>query len=127
MPRKLGFLLKECQNIGQLLNRLNVATSRAKCVSILVGSPQVFEAECRTPRQIQLSNAFCRFFEMAKRLTVSDAAERLAQRRRGTLSRHMTKSAQEVGTLQSMYWIEIRTVPPVKLPLVAVITIDVAE
>ena len=34
------------------LNRLNVATSRAKCVSIFVGSPQIFEAECRTPRQI---------------------------------------------------------------------------
>jgi hypothetical protein len=39
----------------------------------------------------------------------------------------MTKSAQDVGTLQSIYWIEIRTVPPVKLPLVAVMTIDVAE
>jgi uncharacterized protein len=52
------------------LNRLNVATSRAKCVSILISSPQIFEAECRTPRQIQLANAFCRFFELAKRLTV---------------------------------------------------------
>jgi uncharacterized protein len=48
------------------LNRLNVATSRAKCASILVGSPQIFEAECRTPRQIQLANAFCRYLEMAK-------------------------------------------------------------
>jgi hypothetical protein len=37
------------------------------------------------------------------------------------------KSVQEVGTLKSMYCIEIRTVPPVKLLLVAVITIDVAE
>jgi hypothetical protein len=34
------------------LNRLNVATSRAKCVSIIVSSPRVFEAECRTPRQV---------------------------------------------------------------------------
>lgn len=48
------------------LNRLNVATSRAKCASILVGSPQIFEVECRTPRQIQLANAFCRYLEMAK-------------------------------------------------------------
>ena len=32
----------------------------------LVGSPQIFEAECRTPRQIQLPNAFCRYLEMAK-------------------------------------------------------------
>ncbi|MGE0751673.1 MAG: TM0106 family RecB-like putative nuclease [Variibacter sp.] len=61
-PRGMEFLYS--------LNRLNVATSRAKCVSILVGSPQIFEAECRTPRQIQLANAFCRFFEMAKPLAV---------------------------------------------------------
>lgn len=54
------------------LNRLNVATSRAKCISILVGSLRILEAECRTPRQIQLAiaNAFCRFFEMAKPLTI---------------------------------------------------------
>jgi uncharacterized protein len=38
-------------------------------MSILVGSPQIFEAECRTPRRVQLANAFCRFFEMANRLT----------------------------------------------------------
>lgn len=57
-PRGMEFLYS--------LNRLNVATSRAKCVSILVASPQIFEAECRTPRQIQLANAFCRYLEMAK-------------------------------------------------------------
>jgi superfamily I DNA and/or RNA helicase len=47
------------------LNRINVATSRAKCVSVLVSSPAVFEAECKTPRQIQLANTFCRYLEMA--------------------------------------------------------------
>jgi uncharacterized protein len=52
------------------LNRLNVATSRARCVSILVGSPQIVEAECRTPRQIQLVNAFCRYLEMTDQLVV---------------------------------------------------------
>lgn len=61
-PRGMEFLYS--------LNRLNVATSRAKCVSILVGSPQIFEAECRTPRQIQLANAFCRYLEMANRLAL---------------------------------------------------------
>ena len=55
-PRGMEFLYS--------LNRLNVATSRAKCLSILVASPRVFEAECRTPRQIQLANAFCRYLEM---------------------------------------------------------------
>ena len=56
-PRGMEFLYS--------LNRLNVATSRARCVSILVASPLVFEAECKTPRQIQLTNAFCRYLELA--------------------------------------------------------------
>ena len=56
-PRGMEFLYS--------LNRLNVATSRAKCMSILVSSPQLFEADCRTPRQIQLVNSFCRYLEMA--------------------------------------------------------------
>lgn len=57
-PRGMEFLYS--------LNRLNVATSRAKCASILVASPQVFDTECRTPRQIQLANAFCRYLELAR-------------------------------------------------------------
>ena len=60
-PRGMEFLYS--------LNRLNVATSRAKCVSIMVSSPQIFEAECRKPRQIQLANAFCRYLELADWLT----------------------------------------------------------
>ena len=47
------------------LNRLNVATSRARCVCILVGSPELFIPECRSPRQMQLANAFCRYQELA--------------------------------------------------------------
>lgn len=47
-------------------NRLNVATSRARCISIMVSSPQIFEAEYRTPWQIRLANAFCRYLEMAE-------------------------------------------------------------
>jgi uncharacterized protein len=56
-PRGMEFLYS--------LNRLNVATSRAKCISVIVGSPQIVEAECRTPRQIQLVNALCRYLELA--------------------------------------------------------------
>jgi predicted RecB family nuclease len=61
-PRGMEFLYS--------LNRLNVATSRARCVSILVSSPEIFEAECRSPRQMQLANAFCRYLEMAERLKI---------------------------------------------------------
>ena len=59
-PRGMEFLYS--------LNRLNVATSRAKCLSIMVCSPQIFEAECRTPRQLQLANSFCRYIEMAEEI-----------------------------------------------------------
>jgi len=56
-PRGMEFLYS--------LNRLNVATSRARCVCILVASPSVFEVKCRTPRQMQLANAFARYLELA--------------------------------------------------------------
>lgn len=56
-PRGMEFLYS--------LNRLNVATSRAQCVAVIVGSPALFQVECRTPRQIQLANALCRYLEMA--------------------------------------------------------------
>ena len=36
-----------------------------RCVCILVGSPPLFEPECRTPQQMQLANAFCRYLELA--------------------------------------------------------------
>jgi superfamily I DNA and/or RNA helicase len=56
-PRGMEFLYSP--------NRFNVATSRAKCICVVVGSPSVFEAECRTPRHMQLANAFCRYLELA--------------------------------------------------------------
>jgi predicted RecB family nuclease len=59
-PRGMEFLYSA--------NRLNVATSRPRCVCILVGSPLLFEAECRTPQQMRLVNAFCRYLEMAEKV-----------------------------------------------------------
>lgn len=61
-PRGMEFLYSA--------NRLNVAISRAKCMAILVASPQVFEAECKTPRQMQLANAFCRYLELAETIAL---------------------------------------------------------
>jgi uncharacterized protein len=34
----------------------------------MVASPNLFEAECKTPRQMQLANAFCRYLEMAQEI-----------------------------------------------------------
>ena len=57
-PRGMTFLFSP--------NRLNVATSRAKCLAILIGSPELFQPECTTPDQMRLANAFCRFLELAE-------------------------------------------------------------
>jgi uncharacterized protein len=56
-PRGMEFLYD--------LNRLNVATSRARCACILVASPRLLEPECKTPRQMRLANAMCRYVELS--------------------------------------------------------------
>ncbi|HET9371621.1 MAG TPA: TM0106 family RecB-like putative nuclease [Vicinamibacterales bacterium] len=70
-PRGLGFLFSR--------NRLNVATSRARCAVILVASPWLFEADCVTPRQMRLANALCRFREMAKAVPAPDRTRPIAE------------------------------------------------
>ncbi len=47
------------------LNRLNVATSRARCLAVVVASPELLRVRCRTPRQMRLANAVARLVEMA--------------------------------------------------------------
>ena len=56
-PRGMEFLYS--------LNRLNVATSRARCAAIVVASPALIRVQCHSPRQMQLANALCRLVEMA--------------------------------------------------------------
>jgi uncharacterized protein len=46
-------------------HRLNVAISRARCVSILLGTRQIFKPNCRTPEQMRMANAFCAYLERA--------------------------------------------------------------
>ena len=50
-------------------NRLNVAVSRAQCLAIVVASPALLTAECRTVEQMRLINALCRFVEIAETQT----------------------------------------------------------
>jgi uncharacterized protein len=56
-PRGMEFLYS--------LHRLNVATSRARCVAAIVASPALLTPDCRTPEQMRLANPFCRFLELA--------------------------------------------------------------
>jgi uncharacterized protein len=57
-PRGLEFLYS--------LNRLNVATSRARCLTLVVASPALVLVDAKTPRQMELANALCRFVEVAE-------------------------------------------------------------
>ena len=56
-PRGMEFLYS--------LHRLNVATSRARCVAAVVCSPTLLRVACRTPRQMQLANGLCLAVEAA--------------------------------------------------------------
>jgi uncharacterized protein len=52
-PRGMDFLYD--------LHRLNVAVSRARSISIVVCSPELQRVMCRTPEQMRLASAVCRF------------------------------------------------------------------
>jgi predicted RecB family nuclease len=67
-PRGMEFLYNP--------NRLNVATSRAQAMVIIIGSPHLLEPECHSPRQMLLANALCRYVELARtpRLAFSNRA-----------------------------------------------------
>ena len=54
-PRGLEFLYDR--------HRLNVATSRARAMAIIVASPDLIRVSCRTPHQMTLANALCRAWE----------------------------------------------------------------
>jgi len=57
-PRGMEFLYN--------LSRLNVATSRSRCACIVVASPKLLAPDCRTPRQMELANALCRYVELSR-------------------------------------------------------------
>ncbi len=63
-PRGMSFLYNP--------NRMNVATSRAKCISILVSSPNLFEVECNTIEQMKWANGICLYREMASVVDITD-------------------------------------------------------
>ena len=61
-PRGMSFLYNP--------NRLNVATSRARCACILVAAPRLLEPECGSPEQMLWANGLCRYRELAKEVAL---------------------------------------------------------
>jgi uncharacterized protein len=57
-PRDMTFLYSG--------NRLNVAVSRARAIAVIVASPALLDATARTPEQMRLVSALCRFAELAE-------------------------------------------------------------
>jgi uncharacterized protein len=56
-PRGMDFLYSR--------HRLNVATSRARCIAVVVLSPELLRVRARNPEQMRLANALCRLAELA--------------------------------------------------------------
>ena len=50
-------------------HRLNVATSRARAVAVVVASPSLLATHARSPRAMRLANALCRYVELATPIT----------------------------------------------------------
>jgi uncharacterized protein len=61
-PRGMSFLYNP--------NRLNVATSRARCACILVASPRLLEPDCGSIEQMRWANGLCRFRELAHEVSL---------------------------------------------------------
>jgi uncharacterized protein len=61
IPRNLEFLFSR--------NRLNVAVSRARCLAVLVCSPELLHIRCRSAEEMRLVNALCKLVELSPRLT----------------------------------------------------------
>ena len=57
-PRGMAFLFSR--------HRLNVATSRAQGLCIVVASPELFDVECTTPEEMRMANAFARYLELTE-------------------------------------------------------------
>ena len=69
VPRGMEFLYSR--------NRMNVAVSRARCLAVLVCSPDLLRVACSTAAQIPLANALCSFVERSLRLDgLAPAADR---------------------------------------------------
>jgi uncharacterized protein len=60
MPRDVGFLFEQ--------NRLNVAITRAQCVSILVCSPRLLDVRCGSVEHMRLTNLLCAYVAAAEPL-----------------------------------------------------------
>ena len=61
LPRNLEFLFSR--------NRLNVAVSRARCLAVLMCSPELLHVRCRSAEQMRLVNALCLLVEIADEQT----------------------------------------------------------
>lgn len=60
LPRDIEFLYSK--------NRLNVALSRAQCLSVVVCNPKLLDTVCNKVEQMKLLNTFCHLNEYATKI-----------------------------------------------------------
>jgi uncharacterized protein len=57
LPRNIEFLYSK--------NRMNVAISRAQCLTVVIANPNLLEVACKNVDQMKLVNTFCWLHEYA--------------------------------------------------------------
>jgi predicted RecB family nuclease len=67
LPRNIEFLYDK--------NRLNVAISRARCLSLVVASPALTSIRCTTVKEVELVNTLCWVREYAQRFATEALAD----------------------------------------------------
>ncbi len=77
MPRNIEFLYSR--------NRLNVAISRARCLSVIFVSPRLLEIPCHTIEQMQLVNTLCWAKDYSRRAWPMRS---ITKTRAGSISQH---------------------------------------
>lgn len=71
LPRNIEFLYDR--------NRLNVAVSRARCLAVVLASPDLLHIGCRTPEQIELVNTLCWLDEYSRGCRAKNPAANAAE------------------------------------------------
>jgi predicted RecB family nuclease len=94
-PRGMEFLYDR--------HRLNVATSRARALAIIVASPALLRVGCKTPMQMRMANALIRAFEVSRASQATDRSSPPAPREpRRTRPRLPRRSLRSLRTLRSL-------------------------